>query len=482
MSLVLPFASSSRRIAVLGGGVSGLAAAFRLSRMGHSVRLFERSGRLGGMIHTEAADGWLAEAGPAFIQELTPLVTAVIKGIGANRERVDAAPLARRRYVVRRGRLVPMPGSPAAAAFSGLFSPLGKLGLLRDVAHRRRPGGPDRSFYDLIRAHCGREAAEYVAQPLAAGTFAGDAEKLSARYAFPRVWEMDQLHGSFLRARREYVKACEKRYENVVPATFSFRRGMQTLAHGYVLQLPADVIALNARVEGLVPGPKWHVIWRDLRGREDGQDRDWSKEGDDGRQVEGFDAVIAALPAATLAQLEFGERGVRPLSVLGEIEHVPLCSLFLGYRREQVGHPLDGFEVVAPKCERRAFLRASFDSSVFPGRAPEGCVALTVLVGGALRPELAGRPAGEVLQAVTPDLAELLGIRGEPVFMRHHPWAGGLPQYNLGHQRFLEAVSRCEKDHRGFFIGGQVRDGVSVAQRMLGGERLAERVHAYCTG
>ena len=120
------------------------------------------------------------------------------------------------------------------------------------------------------------------------------------------------------------------------------------LSHGYVLQLPADVITLNARVEGLVPGPRWHVIWRDARSQLNPADQDWSKSDDSGRQVENFDAVIAALPAPALARLEFGERNVHPMAVLGEMEHSSIASLFLGYRREQVTHPLDGFGLLAP--------------------------------------------------------------------------------------------------------------------------------------
>ncbi|HEX3730554.1 MAG TPA: protoporphyrinogen oxidase [Opitutaceae bacterium] len=480
MTFVLPFANSSRKIAVLGGGIAGLSAAFRLARMGHSVRLFEQSNRLGGAIRTEAEDGWLIEAGPNSMQESSPLIPVVIKGLGLTRERLDAAPTARRRYLVRRNRLVAMPSSPSALLLSGLFSPLGKLGLLRDLTRRPRPESADRSIAQLVREHCGREASDYVAQSMAAGIYAGDAEKLSARYAFPRIWDMDASHGSFLRAQQAHARACERRYENVVPTTFSFRRGLQTLVHGYVLQLPADVLTLNARVEALIPGPKWHVVWRDLRGQP--ADRDWARGDDTGRQVEGFDAVVCALPAAALAGLEFGQRELRPLAALGDIEHAPVSSLFLGYRREQIGHPLDGFGFLAPKRERRKLLGVAFSSSIFPGRAPEGHVALTVLVGGADQAELAARPAAELAEAVKPELEALLQVRGEPVFLRHTYWPRAIPQYNLGYQRFLEAMASCEKGHAGLFLGGHVRDGVSVSNCILSGERLAERVHAHCAG
>ncbi|HVW20145.1 MAG TPA: protoporphyrinogen oxidase [Opitutaceae bacterium] len=480
MTFVLPFANSSRKIAVLGGGITGLSAAFRLARMGHTVRLFEQSGRLGGAIRTEAEGGWLVEAGPNSIRESSPLIPVVTKGLGLTRERVDASPAARRQYAVRRGRLVAMPTSPSSLLLSGLFSPLGKVGLLRDLARRPRPDLADRSLAQLVREHCGREASDYAAQMMAAGVYAGDAEKLSARYAFPRIWDMDVNHGSFLRAQREHARACEKRYENVTPTVFSFRRGLQTLVHGYVLQLPADVLTLHARVEALIPGPKWHVVWRDLRGQP--QEREWDRDDETGRQVEGFDAVVCGLPAGALARLEFGERNARPLAVFGEIEHAAVSSLFLGFRRDQVDHPLDGFGFLAPKRENRKLLGVAFSSSIFPGRAPEGHVALTVMVGGPAQAALAARPAAELAAAIQPELAALLGVRGEPAFLRHTYWPRGIPQYNLGYQRFLEAAAACERAHPGFFLGGHVRDGVAVAQCIVSGERLAERVHAHCAG
>ena len=482
MALVLPFTTSTKRIAVLGGGITGLAAAYRLARLGHSVRLFEQSGRLGGVIRTEMTDGWLIEGGPQSLQETSPLIPVIMKTVGLTSVRVNAAPEAKRRYIVRRGRLVPLPSSPSGLLFSGLLSPLGKLRLLAEPLRRPRPNAPDRTFAQLVREHCGQEVVDYIAQPMAAGIYGGDADKLSARHAFPRLWDMDHLHGSFLRAHSAHVEMCRKRADNVVPTTFSFRRGMHTLSHGYVLQLPADVITLHARVEGLVPGPRFHVIWRDIRGQSGPADQDWSQTDDSNRQIEGFDAVIAALPAPALSRLEFGERNVHPLSVLGEMAHSSIASLFLGYRRDQVTHPLDGFGLLAPAREKRSLLGVAFSSSLFPDRAPPGHVALTVMAGGVLQPEMARLSAADLLAAVTPDLRALLGVKGEPVFMRHTAWPHAIPQYNLGQPRFNEAMSKCEKAYPGFFLAGHVRDGVSVGNCICSGERAAERAAAHGGG
>jgi protoporphyrinogen/coproporphyrinogen III oxidase len=479
MAIVLPFSTSTKKVAILGGGVTGLAAAYRLAKMGHIVRLFEQTNRLGGVIRTEMTDGWLVEAGPQSLRETSPLISMVMRGISVHKARVDAAPESNRRYIVRRGRPVAMPTSPGSILFSSLFTPWGKLRVLGDLLRRPRPEAPDCSFSDFVRMHCGKEAADYVAQSLAAGIYAGDADLLSARHAFPRLWDYDHLYGSFLRGHEQHLKACEKRHESSRSTIFSFQRGMQTLTHAFVLQLPADVIALNARVEALVPGPRWQVIWRDLRGREGSPEDAWSKTDDGGRQVEGFDAVISALPALAMSRLEFGERNECPLAALAELPHAAMASLFLGYRRDQVAHPLDGYGVLSPPREKRKLLGVVFSSSTFPGRAPEGHVALTVMAGGIRQPELARLSQAELLAAVTPDLRALLGIRGEPVFQRHTAWPRAIPQYNLGHVRFNQAMHQCEKKYRGFFLGGHVRDGVSVSDCILSGERLAEKAAAY---
>ncbi len=479
MAIVLPFSNSTKKVAILGGGITGLAAAYRLAKLGHIVRLFEQTGRLGGVIRTEMTDGWLVESGPQSLRESSALISVVMRGISVHKARIDAAPAGKRRYIVRRGRPVAMPATPGDIVFSRLFTPWGKLRVLGDLLRRPRPEAPDCTFSDFIRMHCGREAADYVAQSLAAGIYAGDADLLSARHAFPKLWDYDHLHGSFLRGHEAYLKACEKRHENSGSAVFSFQRGMQTLTHAFVLQLPADVIALNARVEALVPGPRWQVIWRDLRGREGSPEDDWAKTDDSGRQVEGFDAVICALPAMAMSRLEFGERNECPMAAMAELPHAAMASLFLGYRREQVAHPLDGYGLLCPPRERRKILGVVFSSSTFPGRAPEGHVALTVMAGGIRHPEIAALSPADLLAAVTPDLQRLLGVKGDPVFQRHSYWPRAIPQYNMGHVRFNQSMSHCEKANRGFFIGGHARDGVSVADCILSGERMAEKAAAF---
>lgn len=463
MPSVSSASKDSRSIAVLGGGITGLAAAHRLATLGHRVRLFEQGSRLGGVIRTEPTDGWLFEAGPNSFQESSPEITALLRELGLQAEIIAASPAARNRYLVRGGRLLPVPLSPPAFLRSPLFSIGGKLRVLAELFASRRTRIGDLGLAGFVRAHFGSELVDYAAQPFVSGIYAGDPEKLSTRHAFPRLWQLEQAHGSLLRGQMAAARARRAAGLPSPPRVISFRRGLQTLPEALAARLPAGSVVLKASVQDIVPGSRWAVICHE----------------DQRSQSESFDAIVAALPAAALARLTVGPFGEDPLAGLAAVESPAVTSLFLGFRREQVAHPLDGFGVLVPAVEKRAMLGALFSSTLFPGRAPEGHVALTVMIGGALQPELASQPLERLWAAVRDDLRELLGVTGEPVFRRHAFWPQAIPQYNLGHERHLNTMDACERQHPGLFIGGSVRNGIALPDCLLNGQRLAERAAAY---
>lgn len=446
----------SKSIAVLGGGVTGLAAAYRLAKLGHRVRLFEQGPRPGGVIRTEITGGWLIEAGPNSFQENSPEITAFLDELGLSRDRVEAGPAAKNRYLVRHGRLQPLPMSPPAFLTSRLFSLSGKLRVLAEIFRRPRLRPGDISFAAFMREHFGRELVDYAIQPFVSGIYAGDPEQLSTRHAFPKLWDLEETHGSLLRG--QLARARRSPGPRGSPKVISFRRGLQMLPDALAAGLPAGSIALNARVESVTRGACWAVTWQD------GQVS----------RTEEFAAVVAALPAAALARLVIGTDGIRPLAALDAVPSPPVASLFLGFRREQVTHPLDGFGVLVPALEKRAMLGVLFTSTLFPGRAPDGHVALTVMIGGALQPDLAGQPPGKLWDSVRGDLRDLLGVTGEPVFQRQAFWPHAIPQYNLGHHQHLAAIAACEQANRGLFIGGNTRNGIALPDCLRAGLKLAE--------
>jgi protoporphyrinogen/coproporphyrinogen III oxidase len=441
----------SPTFAILGAGITGLTAAHRLTQRGHRVRVFEASDRVGGAIGTELTDGWLIEAGPNSLLAGEPAVDALIAELGLGTEQVFANPLARNRYIVRGGKPIAAPLSPPAFLASPLFSFGAKLKVLAELRLRPRVRTTDLSLAEFGRAHFGREFVEYALNPFVSGVYAGDPRKLSARHAFPKLWALEQQHGSLLRGQMAAAKA--RRMDPASPnrtGIFSFRRGLQSLTDALAARLPSGSLAMNARIEALLPGRPWSVIWNDGHRT----------------ATESFDGVIAALPAPALAQLRFGTLGERPLAALETVEHPPVSALFLGYPRSDVPHPLNGFGLLVPEVEQRSLLGVLFSSTLFPGRAPADHVALTVMVGGTRQPHLARLPTEQLLAAVEPDLGQLLGVRGSPVFQRHRFWPRAIPQYALGYETHLETMAATERSHAGLFVGGQARDGISAGERL----------------
>lgn len=446
-------------VAIVGAGATGLAAAYALMRRGQAVRVFDCADRVGGAVHTEREGEWLVEAGPNSLLE-TPEVRTLVEELGLEAHKRYAQPEAKQRYIVRDGRPVAAPTSPPALLTSPLFGFGAKLRILAELTRGRRVRSGDISLADFVRAHFGSEFVDYGLNPFVSGVYAGDPQKLSAKYAFPALWAAEQSHGSIIRA--QIASAREKRQRGLPrgpsPVT-SFTEGLSMLTRALAEALPTGSIELEARVETFVSDGAWKIVW--TRGRE--------------TRTESFRTVLLALPAAALAKLTLGTLGERPFAELDAIEYPSVASVFLGYRREQVAHPLDGFGVLVPQKEGRQILGVLFSSSLFPGRAPAGHVALTIMCGGALRPDLGRAPLDQLLPIVRQELHTLLGVTGDPVLVRHHAWPRAIPQYNLGYGRFLDIMNRVEAGHPGLFVGGHVRDGISVPACLKAGQTLAER-------
>lgn len=459
--------TKKKSVAVLGGGLTGLAAAHRLAALGHPVRLFEQGSRLGGVVQTELKDGWLSESGPNSFQESSPEIGALLGDLGLQPEILEASPAAKNRYLVRDGELVPLPMSPGQLLRSPLFSLGTKLRIFQELFSARRNRIGDVALAPFIRVHFGQEMVDQAVQPFVSGIYAGDPEKLSTRHAFPRLWQLEKEHGSLLRG--QIALARQRRAAGLprMPRLISFRRGLQALPEALAAGLPRGTALLKTRVDGLVPaGSRWTIHWHD----------GWRTH------TEVFDSVVSALPAPALARLKIGAFDEASLAGLAAVETAPVSSLFLGFRRDQVAHPLDGFGALVPAVEKRAVLGVIFSSTLFPGRAPAGHVALTVMVGGALQPELAALSPDQLWATVRVDLRDLLGVTGEPVVRRHTFWPQAIPQYHLGHERHLIAMDACESLHPGLFIGGNVRDGIALPNCLLAGQRLAERAAAFLSG
>ena len=447
----------AKRIAVLGGGLTGLTAAWHLQRAGYEPIVFEQAPRVGGAIGAIRIDGWLHELGPNSLLEGSADVATFIDAIGLGGRRLYAAPAAKQRYIVRGGRMIAMPGTPLAFVTTRLFSWRAKLGLFGEPWRRRSSTEAEESVADFVVRRLGREFLDYAINPFVGGVYAGDPVRLAVRHAFPKLHALEQEHGSLIRgamARRNTSGGPKGRI-------FSFPDGLQELPLALACAL-GDAVRTGCRVQ-------------QVGRRANGWAVAFESGGQRGEVL--FSAVVCALPAGPLAALQFeGVADGDQLKVLGEIEHPPVASVFTGFKRGDVGHSLDGFGVLVPEVERRKILGALFSSTLFPDRAPAGHVGVTTFVGGMRNPELAGLSEPELLRTVQGELEQLLGVCAAPVFTHVQRWPRAIPQYTLGYQRFKAAIDAVQAASPGLFIGGNARDGISLANCIESGRRLATAV------
>ena len=454
---------SSTTVAVIGAGITGLTAAYRLQERGFAVKVLERAPQTGGAIKTIRENGYIIEGGPNSLQLGALEVRQLIKDVGLEPDLQVANPAAKKRFIVRGGKFLPVPASPGSFFGTSLFSFRSKCAIFAELLTRSRVRTTDLSLAELVRSHFTQELVDYALNPLIAGIYAGDPEKLSVRHAFPALWEAERSHGSLLRGMMAASKAKKARGEPGMAPIVSFKGGLQTLPETLAACLPAGSVQLDTAVETIIPGRPHRLIWKQA-----------------GQTCTGeFDLVVLAVPATALAQLSFGTLAERPLAILDGIPQPPVSSLFVGYRREQVAHPLDGFGGLVPAVEHRAVLGILFSSTLFPDRAPAGQVGLTIFAGGLRQPDAARLTTEALLARIAPDLHDLVGVSTPPVFSKHTFWPRAIPQYILGYERYLDAINQLELSTTGLFIGGNVRDGISLQDCIKSGERLARRTAEF---
>ena len=451
-----PAVSDSPTYAVIGGGISGLAAAWRLQARGVAVTLFEATDRTGGVIRSTRREGFLVDEGPNTLVARSAVVMDALDALNLTRSRIPANETASARYVVRDGALVRVPMAPPELLTTRLLSTRAKLRLLREPFIRAGDG--DESLADFVRRRLGPEVLDYAVNPFVAGVYAGDPADLSTRWAFPTLHALEREHGSLLRGLIRRARNRADAPTKPSPHPFSFRDGMQALPDAFAEHIGAESIRLRAPVVALR---------RDADG--------WlvTASSDGTAHEERFDGVVFTAPLHRLPAIDF-EPGL-DLRPLAEVVYPPLSVLALGFRRADVGHPLDGFGVLVPEREGLSLLGALFSSTLFPGRAPDDHVLLTCFAGGTRHPDLATRPTDDLVQIALADLRSLLDVQGEPVFVHRVLWERAIPQYRVGYGRVIETLDALEERHPGLAFAGNVRRGISVGDALEAGLEAAER-------
>ena len=458
---------SLHRVAIIGGGISGLAAAQRLIEERNSrceITLFEATDRLGGVIQSTERNGFLFEhsADSFILNDELPFAGELCEKIGL--ELIETSAAHRGALILRDRTLHPVPEGlhlMSVRQLSGLLStPLlswpGRLRAACEPFIAKRTSHEAESLEQFATRRFGREMFERIIQPLVSGIYTADPTKLSVSAALPQYARQEREYGSL---RKAALAAKNKTAVNDRGARYSMFRspkdGMQSLVAKLQQTLESKVeMRLATPVRSLQRiGDQWEI--------------------DSGDSQETFSHVVAATSATSLAKL----LGEKPLGAeLAAIEHVSTALVCLGFRRDQVSHPLNAFGCVLPAIENRKVLAISFTNVKFPSRAPDDCVLLRVFVGGALQPELVELDDDALTAMVLAELEELLGVSGSPIESLVVRWPRTTPQYHLGHNERLQAIERSLEATPGLFIAGNAYRGVGIPQCIRSGWQAVDRI------
>ncbi len=458
----------------MGGGLSGLATAHRLIELSQSqdlpieLSLLEASDRIGGVMGTKRIGEYLVETGADSFITNKPWAVDLCRRLGIEDRLIPTEKKYRGALVLRNRKPVPVPEgfqllSPAKiwpVLTSPIFSISGKLRMGWEYFVPRRKSEGDESLADFVRRRFGREALERLVQPLVGGIYTSDPEKLSLKATMPRFLEMEREYRSLIRASRKSHRKQNAAEQNATGA----RYGLFATLKGGISEL-LDAIAQQVRDKATI------CLNTPVRSLSREANGNWQLTLDDG-SVRSFDAVVLVVPAYRVAEL-VKDSDAELARLLSEIEYASTAIVVSGHKLKDIEHPLDAFGLVVPAIEKLSILAVSFASRKFPDRAPEGCVQLRTFVGGAMQPEELHHSDEELVKIVREELAELLGVRGEPDFVEVARWNQAMPQYHLGHVERVDHIESCLQHHPGLSLAGNAYRGVGIPDCIHSGEQAA---------
>ena len=467
-----------KKIAVIGAGISGLATAFQIQKrlqqagVDHDIQIFEKEPKTGGKIGAMIKDGFRCEAGPNGFLDSKPSTLELCEELGITDQLLKSSDAARRRFIYSRSRLQKIPTSPLQFIGSNLISLSGKLRLLGETWAAGPPIGVDQTIAEFARRRLGEEAYAKLIDPMVAGVFAGDAERLSLESCFPRMAELERDYGGLVKAVFKIPMERRRQREKNKPKTgggragpggtlTSFRDGLSVLPDTLARRFDGKVIC-NAGLNEIVRNANGYRLASSRFGEYQ------------------CDGIIIATPAFDAAAL-LRSVDQKLSGVLYQFEYAPVTVVGIGYDKRTVNTDLNGFGFLMPKSERRRILGSLWTSSIFSHRAPDDSVLLRNIVGGARSPELALLPDEKIIDMVRKELSDILGITAEPTFVQVFRWDKAICQYTVGHQYRLKEIDDRLKNYPGLFITGNAYKGVSINDCTANASIIATDVANYFT-
>jgi len=358
-----------------------------------------------------------------------------------------------------------MPSSPPGFFTTKLFTAKAKLAVLREPFVPPRRDGVEESIAQFVVRRFNQEFLDHAIDALVAGIYAGDPYKLSVTHAFPKLKALEDNYGSMIKGQILGARERKKRGEVAKDRApkFSFDQGLQVLPDTLAERL-GDAVQRNTSVEAITQTDEGWTLALKRNGQQFREEHS---------------AVLYAGTAFRLADLKLQSRQPLSMSVFSEIRYPPVASVVLGFRREDVTHPCEGFGMLIPKVEGFKILGTIFSSSLFPNRAPAGHLTLTSYIGGERYPELASLPAEKLFELTCADLRVLLGVKGKPTFQHSVFYPRAIPQYNVGYGRYRDLMKEIEQKASGFFLAGHYRDGVSLSDSIVSGINVVERIEKF---